>query len=111
VVIFTTKACPYCRKAKGELAARQVPYREVGVDDAQLRTVLREVTGSRTVPQVGVGGGGGVVACLPVPCLRWGGAGPARLALAWGAMRRAASPLRSLRGAADLCERHPHWRQ
>lgn len=53
VVVFTTSGCPYCRRAKEALTAEGIQYKEVDVSyDTNLRAVLKDTTGSRTVPQV-----------------------------------------------------------
>ena len=53
VVVVSTRACPYCKKAKEALGSAGVAYVEVDVSEAQdLRAQVREATGSRTVPQV-----------------------------------------------------------
>ncbi|MEW5313227.1 MAG: hypothetical protein WDW38_004813 [Sanguina aurantia] len=57
VVVFSTPACPYCKKAKALLTQQGVAYAEVNVgDSAALRQELRDVTASKTVPQVFVNG-------------------------------------------------------
>lgn len=57
LVVTTTPACPYCKKAKGALKDAGIPYAEVYVDqDQQLRAKLKEVVGRSSVPQVFVGG-------------------------------------------------------
>lgn len=53
VVVFSTPACPYCKKAKELLKLQGVAFAEVNVaDSAALRQELRDVTASKTVPQV-----------------------------------------------------------
>lgn len=53
VVVFSIPACPYCKKAKEALAQAGVAFVDVDVSkDEQLRAKVREVSGSRTVPQV-----------------------------------------------------------
>jgi glutaredoxin 3 len=54
VKIFTTATCPFCIRAKDLLAQRGVnDYEEVRVDiDPSQRTVMMEVSGRRTVPQI-----------------------------------------------------------
>ncbi|KAG2502191.1 hypothetical protein HYH03_000678 [Edaphochlamys debaryana] len=57
VAVMTTPACPYCKRAKEALTGAGVPYVNVDVGgDEALRQAVREVSGSRTVPQVFVGG-------------------------------------------------------
>ena len=55
VVVFTSSDCPYCDEAKAALHEAGVAFTEVAASDWQ-RARLRELTGSRTVPQVFVGG-------------------------------------------------------
>ncbi len=54
VKIFTTATCPFCIRAKDLLAQRGVNgYEEIRVDiDPSQRTVMMEVSGRRTVPQI-----------------------------------------------------------
>lgn len=53
VVIYTTKVCPYCVRAKALLSRKGVEYQEIDVshDDAK-RQWLVQATGQRTVPQI-----------------------------------------------------------
>ena len=57
VKIFTTATCPFCIRAKDLLAQRGVnDYEEIRVDiDPSQRTVMMEVSGRRTVPQIFIG--------------------------------------------------------
>jgi glutaredoxin len=53
VALFTTSSCQFCRRAKEALGARGVAYQELDISSApELRALLRELTGVRTVPQV-----------------------------------------------------------
>ena len=55
-VIYTTRWCSYCVRAKALLDAEGVAYREVSVDDdPAFRAKLLETTGSWTVPQIVIG--------------------------------------------------------
>lgn len=57
VLIYTTKVCPYCVRAKRFLADKGVTFREVDVsDDTEKRQYLVETTGQRTVPQIFIAG-------------------------------------------------------
>ncbi len=57
VIAYTTAWCGYCRSAKSLLRARGIPFDEIDVDgDSSKRQWLREVTGSRTVPQIFIDG-------------------------------------------------------
>ena len=58
VVIYTTRACPYCVAAKKFLQSKKVAFEEIDVtEDDALREKLVEMTGGReTVPQIFVEG-------------------------------------------------------
>ena len=58
VEIYTTQTCPYCAAAKRLLAQKGVTFTEIDVSrDATLRdTMTRRANGSRTVPQIFIGG-------------------------------------------------------
>jgi glutaredoxin 3 len=57
IVIYTTRFCGYCVRAKSLLDARGLPYREVDVsrDHTKRRELVAE-TGQRTVPQIFIDG-------------------------------------------------------
>lgn len=56
VVIYTTRFCPYCIRAKQLLDSKGVKYHEIGVDNKpQLREQMAAKAGRRTVPQIWVG--------------------------------------------------------
>ncbi|MGL6159469.1 glutaredoxin 3 [Microbulbifer sp.] len=56
VVIYTTRFCPYCIRAKYLLDSKGVEYREISVDgDPELRAQMAARAGSRTVPQIWIG--------------------------------------------------------
>lgn len=54
VVIYTTRFCPFCIRAKHLLKSKGVNYREIPVDGkAQLRAEMtRKAGGRHTVPQI-----------------------------------------------------------
>lgn len=53
VVVYSTKTCPYCDRAKALLNKLGVPYEEILVDDnPKLRTEMEQKSGRRTVPQI-----------------------------------------------------------
>jgi glutaredoxin len=53
IVVFTTPGCPYCKRAKDALRGGDFKFAEVDVSvDKQLRALLADTTGQRTVPQV-----------------------------------------------------------
>jgi glutaredoxin 3 len=57
VVVYTTRSCPFCVRAKRLLDARGIAYDEVDVgQDAALRADLIRRTGRRTVPQIFIDG-------------------------------------------------------
>lgn len=56
VVVYTTRFCSYCLRAKRLLDARGASYREVLVDgDPEARREMERRTGRRTVPQIFIG--------------------------------------------------------
>jgi len=56
VVVYSTKFCPYCDRAKSLLQRKGVKYREIKVDQdmAQMREMM-EKSKRRTVPQIFIG--------------------------------------------------------
>lgn len=53
VVVYTTRICPYCVRAKQLLQRKGVAYDEIDVsDDFDARRELVARTGQRTVPQI-----------------------------------------------------------
>jgi glutaredoxin 3 len=58
VEIYTTPTCPYCSAAKSLLTKKGVTYSEIDVSrDATLRDAMtKRAMGSRTVPQIFIGG-------------------------------------------------------
>lgn len=57
ILIYSTKTCSYCLAAKGLLDRKGIPFKEIDLtgNDA-LRAKLVNRTGSRTVPQIFIGG-------------------------------------------------------
>lgn len=56
VVIYTTRICPYCLRAKRLFDKKNIPFREVPVDGRpDLREQLVAESGSHTVPQIWLG--------------------------------------------------------
>ncbi|HWB22402.1 MAG TPA: glutaredoxin 3 [Gaiellaceae bacterium] len=56
VVLYTTRWCGYCVRAKALLEAKGIPYEEISVDDdPAFRAKLLELTGNWTVPQIMIG--------------------------------------------------------
>ena len=58
IEIYTTPTCPYCHAAKQLLRKKGVTYTEIDVSrDPQGRVAMtRRAGGSRTVPQIFIGG-------------------------------------------------------
>lgn len=56
ITVYSTQFCPYCVRAKQLLESKGLAYEEVRVDrDPQLRQVMMQRSGRRTVPQIWVG--------------------------------------------------------
>lgn len=56
VVIYTTRFCPYCIRAKALLDSKQVAFEEIPVDqDLEKRREMMEKAGRHTVPQIWIG--------------------------------------------------------
>lgn len=57
-VIYTTRWCPFCIRAKALLDRKGVVYQEIAVDgDAASRQEMTEAAGGQTsVPQIWIGG-------------------------------------------------------
>ncbi len=57
VLVYTTRVCPYCVRAKQLLTRKGVAFREIDVsEDAAERQSLVQRTGQRTVPQIFIAG-------------------------------------------------------
>ena len=58
VEIYTTPTCPYCIAAKQLLRKKGVNYSEIDVsrDPDQRMAMIKRAMGSRTVPQIFIGG-------------------------------------------------------
>ena len=53
VIVYTTRSCPYCLRAKALLDRKQVSYQEIQVDlDPEQRDIMINKSGRRTVPQI-----------------------------------------------------------
>ena len=56
VVLYTTRYCPYCVRAKQLFDRKAVTYREIAVDgDHALRQEMMARSGRHTVPQIWIG--------------------------------------------------------
>ena len=54
IVIYTTRSCPYCRRAKELLQKRNLAYEEISIDgDFEARAEMtKRAHRRRTVPQI-----------------------------------------------------------
>jgi glutaredoxin 3 len=56
VLMYTTATCPFCQRAERLLAQKGVEIERIRVDlQPELRAVMTERSGRRTVPQIFVG--------------------------------------------------------
>jgi glutaredoxin 3 len=56
VTVYTSDWCPYCRRAKELLTAKNVVFSEINVDDAaKFREEMFARSNRRTVPQIFIG--------------------------------------------------------
>jgi glutaredoxin 3 len=56
VTVYVSDWCPYCQRAKGLLAEKNVEFSEINIeDDAKLREEMIERSNRRTVPQIFIG--------------------------------------------------------
>ena len=56
VVMYSTRFCPFCLRARALLKHKGVAYTDVGVDgDPELRAHMEAKSGRYTVPQIWVG--------------------------------------------------------
>ena len=56
VVIYTTRFCPFCIRAKHLLSAKGVAFDEIAVDGKpELRQEMSAKSGRSTVPQIWIG--------------------------------------------------------
>lgn len=56
VVLYTTRFCPFCIRAKQLLDSKRVNYKEIPVDNQpEMRRELQQKSGQRTVPQIWIG--------------------------------------------------------
>ena len=57
VVVYSTRWCGYCVRAKALLDAKGIEYEEITLDDNPgFRAELHELTGGWTVPQIVIDG-------------------------------------------------------
>ena len=56
VLMYTTRFCPYCMRAKSLLESKNVTFTDIDVDaDPGRRLEMMERSGRRTVPQIWIG--------------------------------------------------------
>ena len=56
IVMYTTKFCPFCIRARGLLESKGWDYQDIPVDaDQGLRSEIEQKSGQHTVPQIWVG--------------------------------------------------------
>ena len=56
VVMYSTRFCPYCVRARSLLDSKDVAYEDIGVDaKPELRREMMHKSGRRTVPQIWIG--------------------------------------------------------
>ncbi|MEJ2531667.1 MAG: glutaredoxin 3 [Halioglobus sp.] len=57
VIMYSTRFCPYCIRARYLLESKNVSYTDIGVDARpDLRREMMERSGRHTVPQIWIGG-------------------------------------------------------
>ena len=53
VLVYTTKYCPYCHRAKALLDSKGISYEEIAADNSpEIRQQISELSGQYTVPQI-----------------------------------------------------------
>ena len=57
VVVYSSRYCPYCRRAKSVLASKGVAFTEIDVDEhpEKRAEMIRRAAGRSTVPQIFIG--------------------------------------------------------
>ena len=56
IVMYTTRFCPYCIRARGLLKSKGWDYQDIPVDaDQGLRSEMMQKSGQHTVPQIWIG--------------------------------------------------------
>jgi glutaredoxin 3 len=57
VLIYTTRTCPYCYRAKDLLESKGIIFKEIAVDNApSIRQEMTNLSGRFTVPQIFIDG-------------------------------------------------------
>jgi glutaredoxin 3 len=55
VIIYTTRWCPYCMRARQLLDQKGVVYTNIDASDSQVRSEMERLSGRHTVPQIWIG--------------------------------------------------------
>ena len=56
VIMYSTRFCPFCIRARQLLSAKGVDYEEIPVDgDPEKRSEMTALSGRHTVPQIWIG--------------------------------------------------------
>jgi glutaredoxin 3 len=56
IVMYTTRYCPYCMRARGLFEGKGWDYQDIAVDaDQGLRSEMMKKSGQHTVPQIWIG--------------------------------------------------------
>ena len=57
IVMYSTGWCPYCERARALFARRNLPFREIKLDEdpGERQSMLARSGGRRTVPQIFIG--------------------------------------------------------
>jgi glutaredoxin 3 len=57
VIMYSTRVCGYCERARALLERKKVAYREIKIDEdpAHFAIMLQRSAGRRTVPQIFIG--------------------------------------------------------
>tara|TARA_B100000902_G_C26630247_1_gene584126 strand:+ start:91 stop:342 length:252 start_codon:yes stop_codon:yes gene_type:complete len=56
VIIYSTRICPYCVRAKNFFSKKGIEYTEIMIDtDMSLMREMMEKTGRKSVPQIFIG--------------------------------------------------------
>jgi glutaredoxin 3 len=56
IIIYTTKICPYCIRAKALLDRKGFKYEEISAEDEKIRNeMIKKAGGMRSVPQIFIG--------------------------------------------------------
>jgi glutaredoxin 3 len=56
ILMYTTRFCPYCIRARGLLESKGWDYQDIPVDaDQELRSEMVQKSGQHTVPQIWIG--------------------------------------------------------